>query len=350
VQRVGVRGSVFPYGVVMATGVSAQLAAVSDNRWLVRCSDPLLALAGVQAVVIAALGTRAAGWKWSWPSRPSRPSPRALADRASVGWLTIPIGMDVVGAGLGGLGGRLAATGAAAAVGGAAVLTLVLAAEGAGRRGELSLVGIDGRWFLVPAVFLADAIGTVAVATRFPVSVPALRAVAMAWGGLGVIAYVAVLVLVAVRVTVAWLDGALPAAWWIAAGCGGLAAAAVGHVAVLFARSSVVVSVASWSALVLWGVGTALLVPIVAGGVARLFRERRYRGRLGWPPTFSTGVYALGSLQVARLRASSVVLQLGHDAGIATVALWAGTTVLWLYDAVLTDQRPERGIPGAGAW
>lgn len=322
----------------MATGVSSQLAASSGDRWLVQCADPLLALAAVQALVVAVLGARPGGW-----FRPSaRPPLRVVAGRVSVGWLTIPIGIDVVGSGLATVSGRPAAVGVVSAVAGGAVLTLVLAVSVARRRGGLSLVGIDGRWFLVPAAFLADAIGTTAVIARYPSSTGVLRGVAVAWCGLGVISYVTLLVVVAVRVTIAWLDAAHPAAWWIAAGCGGLAAAAAGHVAALFARGSVLVTVASGTALVLWGVGSALLIPIVAGGVGRLFRQRRHRGGLGWPPTFSTGVYALGSFQVARLQASSAALQIAHDAGIATVVVWAATTVLWFYDVTLIDRRPEQ--------
>ncbi len=57
-------------------------------------------------------------------------------------------------------------------------------------------------------------------------------------------------------------------------------------------------------------------------------------GPAPWPPTFSTGVYALGAGQVGRLLQLPSITTVGDLTGLATVALWAATTGLHALAAI----------------
>jgi tellurite resistance protein TehA-like permease len=95
-----------------------------------------------------------------------------------------------------------------------------------------------------------------------------------------------------------------------------------GNAAAVYAFASAV--------LVLWAVGSALVVPVVVGSLVYLRRLRRLHGSPPWPPTFSTGVYALGADQAGRLGHLQAISAVGRAAGLATVVLWFVTAGLYL--------------------
>lgn len=150
--------------------------------------------------------------------------------------------------------------------------------------------------------------------------------------GAGVVGYGLVLALAAWRVRRAGVGGAPRAPWWVSAGCGGLAAASLGQVSRVSPAGlgSAAGHGFTTAAVALWAVGSALLVPVVVGSLAYLWKLRRLEGSPPWPPTFSTGVYALGAAQAARLGQLHAVGFVGGSAGLATVALWLATAALWL--------------------
>lgn len=316
-----------PFAAVMATGVASELARPAG---LAALTLPLLAWAGLQAAWIALAGLRhrrAAGERW-------------------FGALTIPIGCAVLGSGLAGQKGAAWHDGAAGLEALAGVTGIVLlcsvvrnAVDALGRQGGESAV--DGTWFLAPATCLALAAGGAAVAPAGPGAAGVVSAWVLAGlCALGAAAYLLVLVLAAGRVRRCGL-GSTRASWWIAAGCGGLAAAAIGRSATEIDRlgrvAAQVVPVAGACAC---GVASFVLVPVLVASAASLARTRALGGAAPWPPTFSSGVYALGAIQAGRLGNVAALGRVGDIAGIATVLLWAVTTGLGAVARVRDATRP----------
>lgn len=317
-----------PYGAVMATGAASDLAGPAGAGFL---RLPLLWLTVAVAVAIPVwLAPRRLGGR----RRAGSVRPR----HTRLGEFTIPIGLAVIGGGLAGLAGPWALWAAACAVGLAWVATAVLAAAllvpvAAAWPGTET---VEGTWFLAPAALLADAIGAAGLASRLPAAVPHLLGwLALVTAGLGAAGYVLVAVLALLRVTARGLDGSARVSWWIAAGCGGLTAAALGRVsAVSPLHGSGLTSGLGHAALGFWCAGSVLLVPVLAGSASflihrarqgRAHRGRRPRGRIPWPPAFSTGVYALGAAQAGRLAGLSAVTAAAGVASVATIVLWAFT-------------------------
>jgi len=90
------------------------------------------------------------------------------------------------------------------------------------------------------------------------------------------------------------------------------------------------VPVFGWAALGCWTVASSALVPVLVGSGHYLLGLRRLTGRPPWPPTFSTGVYALGAIQVGRLLHLPSITSLGDAAAIATLCLWGLTVGAYL--------------------
>lgn len=149
--------------------------------------------------------------------------------------------------------------------------------------------------------------------------------------GLGAAGCLVAVGLAAARVGLHRLAGDQRAAWWIAAGCGGLSAAGLGRVsAVGPARGGLAARHTFGSAaLVLWAVGAVALVPVLGGSVAHLAKTRHVSGR-PWPPSFSTGVFALGAGQVGHLMGVAVITQSGSVAAVVTICLWVLTVAAHL--------------------
>jgi hypothetical protein len=314
----------------MATGGASHLAGSAGLHPLVA---PLLWLTVAEAGAIPLLGI---GRRRS-VARALR-SLLAPGDAAySFGRFTIPLGLAVVGAGLARGSGPAWVLGCVA-VGLAWLTTIAFAvwvmAPVLSRR--WGTAAVDGGWFLAPAAVLGDAIGTTAVFWHAPAGVRhGLGWLAVIACGLGVLGYLVVVGAAAARVARAGLCGTSLSPWWISAGCGGLAAGAIGQVATV-APVGGLGGVYRVSALVVWSIGSALLLPVLSGSIAYVPRLRRLRPSPPWPPTFSTAVYALGAIQTAALWRIHAIDVLGHAAALATVALWLATATLYL---LLTPRR-----------
>lgn len=313
-----------PYGAVMATGGAAQLAASSGLHPL---AVPLLWLTVAEAVALPLVGTLRRGSLGA--------GLRALSGSAAPGDFTVPVGLAVIGSGLAKLETGPVIYGASVALTLAWVSTIVLMVRVvlavAARRAGIEPV--NGAWFLVPASLLADAVGTATIAQR-PTTWGrvGLGWLALVGCGIGVATYLVVVGLAAWRVGRLGTRGTERAPWWVSAGCGGLAAASVGQVA-RAVQPEVTGVHTHWFAavaMVVWVVGSALMVPVLAGSLSFLLHLRHLQGSPPWPPTFSTGVYALGTGQVGRLWHLQLISDLGRGAGLATVLLWLATAALHL--------------------
>ena len=326
-----------PYGAVMATGGAGQLAGACG---LPGAARPLLWLAVAEAGWIAGRGLlRHRGELRLPPSAWARIGLPA----EHTGVLTVPLGLAVVATGLSTEPGPAKVLGAAFVVL-AWLSTAVFVARFAvsvARRGGSTAV--DGGWFLAPAALLGAGIAAAAY-TGQTVGVLAdlLRWVALVAAAVGVAGYWAVAAGATLAVARRGLGQGRRVLWWIAAGCGGLAAAAVGRVLAagraLFpsgvAAAGHVVAGATWS------VAAVLAVPIVVASVRSLARTRRIVRAAPWPPTFSTAVFALGALATAKMSGVPAVTGVGKVAAGATLALWAVTAALHASRPLQAARRP----------
>lgn len=265
----------------MATGAASQLAAPAGLGAL---RVPLLWVTIAVALSVTIVG--AATYRR-----------RVVAPATRFGDFTVPIGLAVIGAGVARLEGPIALVGAIGAVSVAWVTTaaLVVVVIVPVISSPPNLAAVGGAWFLVPAAVLADAIGVATLAARAPAYGAALGWVAVIAAGVGTAGYLLVMGLAAARVAAHRLKGVARAPWWIAAGCGGLSAAALGRASAISRGGTGSLHAFGWAALACWAVGSAALIPVLAGSGRYLLRLRRVTGRPPWPPTFSTGVYALGA-------------------------------------------------------
>jgi hypothetical protein len=336
-----------PYGAVMATGAASSLAGPAGAGF---ASRPLLWLTVAVAAAVPArylLTSVTAG---------RHGGRRQAAPGGRFGEFTVPIGLAVIGKGLAGIPGTAALAAAACAVALAWLATLAVAA------GVLAPVlstwpgvtAADGTWFLAPAALLASAIGLAGLITRSPaLAAPWLSWLALAAAGLGALGYAAVVAVAAWRVAAAGLAGAPLVPWWISAGCGGLAAAALGQAAALgplaagpLAAGTAGFRALGFAAMGCWAAGSALLIPVASRSAWFLLRHPA--GRMPWPPVFSAGVYALGAAQAGKLLALPPVTGIATVAAVSAVALWAAAvlgrvTAIPDAAAVLRRALRERG-------
>ena len=314
-----------PYGAVMATGGAAQLAGACG---LPGAARPLLWLAVAEAGWIAGRGLLRHRGELRLP--PSAWARIGLpADHTGV--LTVPLGLAVVATGLSTQPGPAKVLGAAFVVLAwlSAAVFVARFAVSVARRGGTTAV--DGSWFLAPAALLGAGIAAAAYAGQtVGVLADLLRWVALVAAAVGVAGYWAVAAGAALAVARRGLGQGRRVLWWIAAGCGGLAAAAVGRV-LAAGRALVPSGVAAAGHVVAgatWSVAAVLAVPIVVASVRSLARTRRIVRAAPWPPTFSTAVFALGALATAKMLGVPAVTGVGKVAAGATLALWAVTAVL----------------------
>lgn len=317
----GQRSSGLPFGAVMATGGASAMGRVTGMH---HTTEPLLMLAVAQAVTIAVLSLRA------------DPSPGLTRTTRSdwmnhYGAFTVPVGCATIAAGAAVRPGEvwaivavvfgLAAHASTLVLLGTVVARSITARSVTARPG---LSAVDGSWFLAPAALLADALVVVAVGLRWSSTV--LQPLAVVETALGVVAYLVVVTLAGKRILRHGLGPVPRSPWWIAAGCGGLAAAATGAVSTLSIGTGH--QLARTATYVTWIIGTLIAVPVVVASVRYALGHTGFR-HTRWPPTFSTAVYALGTYQVARLSGSGPLENLAEAAGYATIALWAVTTTMW---------------------
>ncbi len=303
--------SPLPYGAVMATAGASHLArSVGPHRW----ANPLLVIAAAAAIAIP---VRAA-----WRHHSDR---QAFGGCWSPGDFTVPLGLAVVAVGLTSEG-RPWHDGVAQVVVATAWLTSVIVLCRLAATMRPHLRDVDGSWFLAPAAALGDALGLCSLTATGPLS-PAARWAAQLATVIGILSYLVVLALAAARITRHGLRGSAKAPWWISAGCGGLAAATAGRVAGA-GPVHLPVDVVEDIVVALWIVACLAMIPVVMVSLEHLLRARRSHRRPPWPPTFSTAVFALGTLEAARWAESTALEQAGRVAGWTTVALWCGTVVL----------------------
>lgn len=314
-----------PYGAVMATGGAAQLGEACNLTCVV---GPLLWLALAEAVWIVGRGLVRHRHELGLPLSAWL---RLGVPNEHTGVLTVPLGLAVVAAGL------RTQPGAAEALGAALCLLAWLSAAVFVARFIVSFAhwprtgNIDGSWFLAPAVVLGIAVAAAAYAGQAEGALgEVLRWAALVAAGLGVAGYWAVVATGVPKVARRGLGGGPKVLWWIAAGCGGLAAVALRHA--LFtggARWPVsVVAVGRVMAVATWSVAAVLAVPIVVVSVLSLLRSHRVERAAPWPPAFSSAVFALGTLATGHITGVLAVVVIGKLTGAATLALWGVTAAL----------------------
>ncbi len=313
-----------PFGAIMATAGVSALAGRCGVAPLMR---PLLGLAIVQAVwtSVRSIGVHRAQsrfvWRAWWTVGPAH---------EHCGVHTVPLGLAVIASGM--LAIDPPATGGSLVVAGLClVVAWVTTVMAVGRftwslatRG-LDLHSFDGTWFLVPATFLGVAIATGRMASALAGYWPdPMRRLAAASTVIGALGYWAFFVLAGLRIRRYGLAHVARVSWWIAMGCAGLGAAALGQV--LQQRPRVLP--AQWLAdATVMSIGAALLlsVPVLLLSAWFLLRESGFRAMAPWPPTFSTSVFALGALQAGQVLHASVLSTLGVGAADATLVLWSAT-------------------------
>jgi len=319
-----------PYGAVMATGGAAQLAGACGLPDAVR---PLLWLAVAEAGWIAARGlVRHRGQlrlplsSWVGIGPPAE----------HTGVLTVPLGLAVLATGLSVQSGAAEALGAGFLV--LAWLTAVVLVARFGlsvaRRSRTSVSStavVNGGWFLAPAALLGAGIAAGAYAGQVVGTVAeVLRWAALLAAGIGVAGYWAVAASAALAVSRRGLGRDNRVLWWIASGCGGLAAAAAARALSAGGRPLPpgVVAAGHAAAVATWSLAAVLAGPIVVASLSSLARSRRIVRAAPWPPTFSTAVFALGALATGKVLESPAITGIGKAAAGATLALWAVTAAL----------------------
>ncbi len=388
-----------PYAAVMATTAAASRASTGPFAALAK---PLLYLALAQAAFLALCliwsalveapmvsGTSLAKARQMWPvGGPYGFSTSSMgAAHLRFGLFTIPVGLSVISVGLLSLhvsilGAEVALSLAIATALGLIILVPVWVALASRPRGAIDsnwLAKLDGRWFLGPASLLALALG-LAVSSK-PIwkgsaHSAALAAACLWW--LGTVGYLGIVTLSGVRVRRYGLKGAARSPWWIAAGCGGLTAGSGGALLhalaqrvgpqkpanLLLAKGIPALNKAiAWGGFLSWIIGSALGVAVILLSCLWLWKKlasllkadlSQHKGNetasvatngLGiayqappWTPTFSTGVYALGTLGVASITRVAFLHGFGIGAGGATIIIWAASTLVavsrWLVPKV----------------
>jgi hypothetical protein len=305
----------------MATGAASQLAGLSGLPGAVA---PLLWLAVAEAVWITVVGivrNRGAVVR-AWLA--------ARAPGEHVGTLTIPLGLAVCTTGL---AAQHEAFYSSLALAGLVLTWLSLLVVGfrfvasvitAGQR----LAALVGSWFLAPAVLLGGSIAAVAAVPHVSGAWQSvLRGLAVVAVIGGLVGYLAVLAGAIVRVSRYGL-GKGRVLWWISAGCGGLAAAAVakvlgvpgGHWAAAFADG---LQTAMAVTLI---IAAILLVPIAVQSGRYLIGKRPVMRNIPWPPAFSSCVLALGTIGAGASFHLPLITAIGKGVGIAALILWTITT------------------------
>ena len=316
-----------PFGVVMATAGASVLAGRCGWPALV---VPLLGLAIVQAAWLPVAGLlrhRAEfrlGWSAWWTVGPAH---------EHSGIHTVPLGLAVISSGLLALSARYPMSWPLLPAEICLGLTWLTTITCIGRFGwslashGFSLQSLDGTWFLVPAVLFGAGIATEAMIpqdaprwTGVLATVP-LGAMLLGWAG-----YCTLAVTALARLHRYGLDGVPLAPWWIAMGCAGLAAAALGRVLEGEALGSPLQTFLSATTVITAELAAVLCVPLLVAGAWFLLRRCRYRAAAAWPPTFSSAVFALGCLQAGAIAQSPALRSLGIAAGDATLLFWAVTS------------------------
>jgi len=314
-----------PYAVVMATGGTASMVAAADY-WLL--ATTLLTLACLQAVYIPLT--------WIWLRRRSLSMPPSFhfAQRSAdqyVGAHTIPLGLAVLSSGMAFFGyveGIPALLGLAEFLLALSWLLVLLCAAQfflALYRFGISLERVSGAWFLVPAAVLGASVasGDVVASTQSDWNL-----VVVAGALLGGILYAAIAFLAVLRIRRFGLHGVPQAPWWIAMGCAGFAALALGHAWAWQNLTPAAHHALAMLIILAEIVAIVLFFPIAFRSAIFLFRNCAFRNPVAWPPTFSTSVFALSCLQSASILSIPAFHCLGIVAGFFALLFWF-TSIFW---------------------
>lgn len=303
-------GAALPYGVVMASGGAGHVADLLGLHYL---NTVLTGIAVIQAgliltgIMVALSSITIPRWRF--------------------GLFTIPLGLAVVARNLQSMITFLGHI----ALGLSWVITLTLSCWFflivCSSKQKLGL--IDGTWFLAPATLFGITSATVSAAG--PTSI--------VWNWLAVITclvgvggYILVVIISGVRLYYHELDDSPLTPWWIAAGCSGLAAATLGGITNTVLSSNINI-IFEDMIVVTWVVGTILLIIVVSGNVWYMIQCGRDSWSPVWTPVFSTAVYAAGTDSLAQLSHMTWVNELGMVTAIATLAMWAFNSALFLYQS-----------------
>ncbi|MHB8294081.1 MAG: hypothetical protein ACYDH5_05530 [Acidimicrobiales bacterium] len=209
--------------------------------------------------------------------------------------------------------------------------------------------GADGGWSLVPATVL----GCAAAAGANALDVTGGLSEVLRWASLlaavvGVAGYWAVFGLAGLAVLRTGRSGAGQGPrvlWWIASGCGGLAAASLGRV--LAAGTGywpgALVAGCQIVAAVTWAVAAALAVPMTITSLGWLAARGWSSTVAAWPPTFSTGVLSLGALAVGDMPELVAITMIGRALAVATLVLWTITAGTHLAAATPLARHHQQG-------
>lgn len=297
-----------PYGIVMATGGAG---AAANLCGLHNVAAALTGIAILQAVwipaasIVAQRGIPIPQWRF--------------------GLFTIPLGLAVIAVNLHGL----APLAGNIALGSAWLATLAL---GCWRvllaiQSDTTSERVDGSWFLAPAALLGNA-----AATAVGAEANSKWEVWLAMGAClaGVAGYALVIAASGRRTCKHGLRGSPRAPWWISAGCGGLAAAALGRVADKVAVGSLH-RVLDMLIAASWGTGTVLLVAVLIGCGYHVRGRSPGRWAYVWTTVFSTAVYAAGTERFARLSDIGALKTFAAIGVATTLALWTVNSALYLW-------------------
>lgn len=324
-RKADCKPTAMPYAVVMATGGTASVAAAA-NYWLLAAT--LLTLACLQAVYIPL------AWFWLRRRFLSMPQIPHFAGRSAeqyVGAHTIPLGLAVVSSGMAFFAhveGMTALLGLAEFLLALSWLLVLLCAAPfflAVYRFGISLERVSGAWFLVPAAILGAGVATgdVLASTQSDWNL-----VVVAGALLGGILYVAIAFLAALRIRRFRLHGVPQAPWWIAMGCAGFAALALGHAWAWQDLTPVAHHALAMLMLLAEILAIVLFFPIAFRSAIFLFRDCAFRNPVAWPPTFSTSVFALSCLQSASILSIPAFHCLGIVAGSFALLFWFAS-IFW---------------------
>ena len=330
------------FAMVMATGI------VSAALWLAGWPGPARVLLGAAAacfvVIAVAVGWRAVRHVASLAAELGRPQQVFTAFAAVAAW-------GVLGGGLVGESRPGGAVQIAAAVlaGVALVLWLALTCwvatvlRGWSRAGR-PLTGVNGSGYLWTVGTQSLAIAAAFLHTAGVLGArPAAAAAIGAWS-VGLVLYLAIMVLVLARLLLAGLRPAdATAPYWVAMGAASISAFAAARTAPLAGiaiptASPVIID----GGVAAWALATCLVPVLAAFSIARLLPARLGYATGGWVFVFPLGMYATAGLTLGAVAGVPLIHHVGAVAVWPAVAAWAMTAAA-MGSAALTRRSRAAG-------
>lgn len=323
----------------MATGAAAQ---ITRNFQLHFYAKWLVIIAFAEALFITVSKIYSFRTRHSKRQIPTVGKNTSRESEVTSGLFTIPLGLAVISTGL--ISTELNpllqlgyATFFACCASYAVLLFQILVVQ---RCNKIAIQNVDGGLFLIPAAGFGIGITLVVLVPRIPPQISGPVAVAsitlVTFSTLG---YFYVIVLSALGIRRFALSSTRKVLWWIGAGCGGLGALSTAKQLALrtIEISPTLQHLLRILALTMWSLGTLILIPIALLSIQYLFRLENFPKNAPWPPTFSTAVYALGTITASQLIHSQAVHLIGVAASIITLLLWSCTVML------ITTQKLSSG-------